>query len=203
MIVDTADNQGAQTLRLAVFASGTGSNFKVIVKAVEQGELPVEIAGLISNNPDAGALEYARSRGIPSEIFNKKIYPRENELDTAILNTLESWRANFIILAGYMKKVSPEIIKNFDNRILNIHPALLPAFGGKGMYGLKVHEAVIRSGAEVSGVTVHIVNNEYDTGPIVLQRVVPVLKNDTSESLQKRVLKEEHTIYKDAIKLFC
>ncbi len=203
MIVDTADNQGAQTLRLAVFASGTGSNFKVIVKAVEQGELPVEIAGLISNNPDAGALEYARSRGIPSEIFNKKIYPRENELDTAILNTLESWRANFIILAGYMKKVSPEIIKNFDNRILNIHPALLPAFGGKGMYGLKVHEAVIRSGAEVSGVTVHIVNNEYDTGPIVLQRVVPVLKNDTPESLQKRVLKEEHTIYKDAIKLFC
>jgi phosphoribosylglycinamide formyltransferase-1 len=201
--MSAVDNQKSQILRIAVFASGTGSNFKTIVKAIEQGELHAKIAGLISNNPDAGALEFARSRGIPAENINEKLFPRENELETAILNTLESWRANFILLAGYMKKISPEIIKKFNNRILNIHPALLPDFGGKGMYGLNVHEAVIRSGTKVSGVTVHIVNNEYDAGPIVLQRAVPVLEDDTPESLQKRVLKEEHKIYKEAIKLFC
>ena len=201
--MSAVDNQKSQILRIAVFASGTGSNFKIIVKAIEQGELYAEIAGLISNNPDAGALEFARSRGIPAENINEKLFPRKNELETAILNTLESWRANFILLAGYMKKISPEIIEKFNNRILNIHPALLPAFGGKGMYGLNVHEAVIRSGAKISGVTVHIVNNEYDAGPIVLQRAIPVLEDDTPESLQKRVLKEEHKIYKEAIKLFC
>ncbi|KPK95020.1 hypothetical protein AMJ80_05225 [bacterium SM23_31] len=189
-------------LRLAVFASGTGSNFRAIVDSIEDGKLNAVVVGLISNNPDAGAIVFAESKQIPCEIVNKKRYPDESEHDAKILNILEQWKTNFIILAGYMKMINPLIVEKYKNRILNIHPALLPSFGGKGMYGLHVHEAVIEYGVKFSGVTVHIVNNEYDAGPVVLQRVVPVLDDDTPQSLQQRILKEEHIIYTEAIQLF-
>ncbi len=190
-------------LQLAVFASGAGSNFRAIAEAIENKELHAEVAGLISNNPDAGALKFARSRGISVEIINNNSYPDETEREQKILDTLEYWKTNFVVLAGYMKKISTSIVNKFNNRIINIHPALLPSFGGKGMYGIRVHEAVIESGVKFSGVTVHLVNNEYDAGPIVLQHVVPVLDEDTPEILQERILKEEHNIYKEAINLFC
>ena len=190
-------------LHLAVFASGAGSNFKAIAEAIENKELHAEVAGLISNNPDVGALEFAQSRGILVEIINNNSYPDETEREQKILDTLECWMTNFVVLAGYMQKISTLIVNKFNNRIINIHPALLPSFGGKGMYGIRVHEAVIESGVQFSGVTVHLVNNKYDAGPIVLQRVVPVLDGDTPEILQKRILKEEHKIYKEAINLFC
>lgn len=190
------------SLRLAVFASGTGSNFMAVVESIEAGRLNAVVVGLISNNPDAGAIAFAKSKHIPHEIVNKKRYPDENEHDTKILNILEQWQANFIILAGYMKMINPQIVEKYKNRMLNIHPALLPSFGGKGMYGLHVHETVIEYGVKYSGVTVHIVNNDYDAGPVVLQHVVPVLDDDTPQSLQQRILKEEHKIYTEAIQLF-
>ena len=196
-----ARKQKHSPLFLAAFASGTGSNFRAVVEAIESGELDAVAVGLISNNPDAGAVEFARCKNIPHAIVNRKRYPGQKEHDAKILSMLEAWHANFIILAGYMKKISPEIVEKYKNSILNLHPALLPSFGGKGMYGLSVHEAVIEYGVKYSGVTVHVVNNEYDAGPIVLQRIVPVHDVDTPEALQQRILKEEHEIYKDAIQL--
>ena len=189
-------------LRIAAFASGRGSNFSVIVDAIESGELKSKAVGVISNNPDSGVIEFAESKEIPYAVINKNRYPDESELNNKILDTLDEWNANFIVLAGYMKKIDPSIVRKYKNRILNIHPALLPSFGGNKMYGLKVHESVLNSGVKYSGVTVHIVTDEYDKGPIVLQQVVPVYDDDTAEILQKRILKEEHTIYKEAIRLF-
>jgi len=198
----TKKHHESPPLRLAVFASGTGSNFMAIVDSIEAGKLNAAVVGLISNNPDAGAIAFAKSKHIPHEIVNKKRYPDENDRDMKILNILEQWDANFIILAGYMKIINPPILEKYKNRMLNIHPALLPSFGGKGMYGIHVHEAVIEYGVKYSGVTVHVVNNEYDAGPVVLQRVLPVLDDDTPQSLQQRILKEEHKIYTEAIQLF-
>ena len=189
-------------LRIAALASGRGSNFSAIVDAIESGELKSKAVGVISNNPDSGVIEFAESKEIPYAVINKNRYPDESELNNKILDTLDEWNANFIVLAGYMKKIDPSIVRKYKNRILNIHPALLPSFGGNKMYGLKVHESVLNSGVKYSGVTVHIVTDEYDKGPIVLQQVVPVYDDDTAEILQKRILKEEHTIYKEAIRLF-
>ena len=189
-------------LRIAAFASGRGSNFSVIVDAIESGELKSKAVGVISNNPDSGVIEFAESKEIPYAVINKNRYPDESELNNKILDTLDEWNANFIVLAGYMKKIDPSIVRKYKNRILNIHPALLPSFGGNKMYGLTVHESVLNYGVKYSGVTVHIVTDEYDKGPIVLQQVVPVYDDDTAEILQKRILKEEHTIYKEAIRLF-
>ena len=194
--------QKHSSLRIAAFASGRGSNFSVIVDAIESGELKSKAVGVISNNPDSGVIEFAESKEIPYAVINKNRYPDESELNNKILDTLDEWNANFIVLAGYMKKIDPSIVRKYKNRILNIHPALLPSFGGNKMYGLKVHESVLNSGVKYSGVTVHIVTDEYDKGPIVLQQVVPVYDDDTAEILQKRILKEEHTIYKEAIRLF-
>ena len=189
-------------IRIAVFASGTGSNFRAIVENIESGRLYAEMVGLISNNPDAGAVEFAQSKGISHHIVNQHRYPDENEREAKILEILKEWSAELIVLAGYMKKIGSRIIETYQNKILNIHPALLPSFGGKGMYGISVHNAVINSGVKFSGLTVHIVNNEYDAGPIVLQRIVPVYDSDSPESLQKRILVEEHKAYSEAISYF-
>lgn len=190
------------SLRIAAFASGRGSNVSAIVDAIESGELKSEVVGVISNNPGSGVVEFAESKEIPYAVINKNRYPGESGLTNKILDTLDEWSANFIVLAGYMKMIDPSIVRKYKNRILNIHPALLPSFGGNRMYGLKVHESVLNCGVKYSGVTVHIVTDEYDKGPIVLQQVVPVYDDDTAEILQKRILKEEHKIYKEAIRLF-
>ena len=157
---------------------------------------------VISNNSDAGALARARKHGIQTLHLSGRQFANQAELDRRLLGTLEEQRVDMVILAGYMKLVSPIVVKAYRHRMLNIHPALLPCFGGKGMYGLRVHQAVIESGAKFSGVSVHIVDEQYDHGPIVAQRVVPVLDDDTPESLAQRVLIQEHEIYPQAIQLF-
>lgn len=189
-------------LNLAVFASGRGSNFEAILKSTKEGRLKAEVKVVISNRAEAGALEIARRSNIPALHIERSQFPNGQEFNDHLLKVLSDAGVNMIVLAGYLKKISPRIIAAYHHRILNIHPALLPCFGGKGMYGLRVHQTVLDSGAKVSGVSVHIIDEGYDTGPIVLQRPVPVHDDDTPETLAARVLKEEHKIYTDALNLF-
>ena len=189
-------------LKLGVLASGRGSNFAAILRAIEEGRLTAEAKVLVSNREEAGALEVARQHHIPAYWLSSKDYDSPEAYDVAIAQLFDQQEVNFVILAGYLRYITPEFINKYRNRILNIHPALLPSFGGKGMYGIRVHEAVLEYGCRVSGVTVHIVDEKYDAGPIVLQRCVPVLDDDTPESLAHRVLEHEHQIYAEAIQLF-
>ena len=190
-------------LNISVFASGKGSNFKAILEAIEVGKINnVKIVLVISNNSDAGALAIAREHNIPAFHVSRKQFSNDEEFNNRLITLLNIYNSNFIVLAGYMKKLDPKIIRLFKNRILNIHPALLPKFGGIGMYGIKVHEAVIASKEKISGATVHIVDEEYDHGPIVLQKSVAVNANDTPETLAAKVLQLEHEIYPEAIQLF-
>ena len=191
------------TLRIAVFASGRGSNLRAIWDAIEWGSIPNALISLvISNNSGSGALEIARSNSSPSLHLCREQFESDMALDDAILSGLREHRVNFIVLAGYMKKIAPTIIKAFRNRIVNIHPALLPSFGGPGMYGRFVHEAVINSGAAISGATVHVVDEEYDHGRIILQQSVPVDPGETAESLAAKISEIEHELYPRAIRMF-
>ena len=190
-------------LNIAVFASGKGSNFKAILEAINSGSLPnSHIVLVISNNAEAGALVTAREQGIPAMHVSRSQFGSDDEFNIALLALLHHHGANFIVLAGYLKLVDKRIIQTFRGRIVNIHPALLPAFGGRGMYGMKVHEAVIKAGVPKSGATVHIVDEEYDRGPIVLQKEVQVAEGETPESLAAKVLEIEHQLYPEALRLF-
>lgn len=186
-------------LRVGVLASGGGTNMQAIIDRTESGELNAQIATVISNNSDAGALERARRHGIPALHLSSRTHRCERCLDSAISEALKRHAVEWVLLAGYMKHVGPHTLQSFRDRILNIHPALLPKHGGPGMYGMRVHEAVIAAADTESGVTVHLVTGEYDAGPIVAQRRIPVHETDTPETLQKRVLAEEHHIYGDVL----
>lgn len=187
-------------MNIAVFASGRGSNFQAILDACSSGFLPARVCVLISNKADAGAHEIARNASIPSYHCSRTQFATDTEYAHALLSLLREHRTECIALAGYLKKVPIEIISEYRNRILNIHPALLPLFGGPGMYGHHVHEAVLASGMKVSGATVHFVDEEYDHGPILIQQCVPVERGDTPETLAQRVLSVEHRIYPLALK---
>ena len=189
-------------LNIAVFASGRGSNLEALQHAISKREVEAKIAVVISNNSDAGALKLAQSFQIPAVHLSQKQFPTQEEFCHAVLKALESFGVQLIVLAGYMKKIDPAVIRKYRDRIINIHPALLPSFGGKGMYGRRVHEAVISSGATITGATVHIVDEKYDHGPVVLQESIPVLPHDTPDSLAERVLQVEHTILPKAVRLF-
>ena len=190
-------------LRIAVFGSGRGSNFGAILDAIRAGKLPrVQIVAVISNNADAGILQLARQENIAAFHMSSRQFRDEDAFVGALLQVLRESGANFIVLAGYMKRLNPRMISAFRNRILNIHPALLPKYGGQGMYGEHVHRAVLASGDRKSGATVHMVDEEYDHGPVVLQKTVPVLPEDTVETLAARVLELEHELYPEAIRLF-
>jgi len=189
-------------LKLGVFASGRGSNFAAILKAIDVGRLNASVQILISNNTDAKAQDLARERGIPTQVINKPDFPDRPAFLQPLQEALRSNSVEFICLAGYMKKIPDEIIREYHHRILNVHPALLPSFGGKGMYGHHVHEAVLQQGCKVSGVTVHLVDEVYDQGPVVAQRCVPVEEDDTPDTLAARVLKVEHELFPEAIQLF-
>ena len=191
-----------QPLRLAVLASGRGSNFQAILDALDRRELQIEVVLCLSDREDAGALERARSRGVSTAVLHPRSYDDYARYTDDLLRTLKEHGSNFIALAGYMKMVPTEIVKAFHGRILNIHPALLPAFGGHGMYGRRVHEAVVEYGVHWTGATVHLVEEEYDTGPVVLQEVVPVYPDDSPDDVAARVLAVEHRIYPEAIRLF-
>ena len=170
-----------------------------IINACKSSAIDAVPAVVISNNSSSGALERAKNENIPAYHISGKAYPEQKELDLAIVDILKKHEVNLVILAGYMKKIGPDMIDAFRGRILNIHPALLPKYGGKGMYGKFVHEAVIAAGEKVSGPTVHVVDDRYDHGKILAQMEVPVMPDDTVETLSARVLEKEHIIYPDAI----
>jgi len=187
----------------AVFGSGRGSNFQAILTAIQAGSLPgISIALVVSNNSDAGILAIARDHDIPALHCSRKQFADEEAFEAALLGLLRKYGVEAIALAGYMKKVPSPVIAAYRGRILNIHPALLPRFGGEGMYGRHVHEAVLAAGMRESGATVHLVDEEYDHGAIVLQRRVPVMPGDTPEMLAARVLEVEHRLYPEALRRF-
>jgi phosphoribosylglycinamide formyltransferase-1 len=174
---------------------------EAIYDAIAHGSLDAELSLILSSNPEAPALEFAQTHDIQAFAIPRRADGQE--IRTAfILEKLKSHGITFIALAGYMHLLEKEVVRAYTNRIVNIHPALLPSFGGKGMYGHYVHEAVLESGAKVSGATVHIVDEEYDRGPIVAQRVVPVLSDDSPATLAERVLRVEHSLYPEALQLF-
>ncbi len=187
--------------QLAVFASGRGSNFQAILEQIKKGFIPASIGLCITNNPEAGIIEIAEANGIPVKICPPKDYSDSQAFNQAILVSLIEAEIDYIILAGYLKLIGRQIVDRYNNKIINIHPALLPSFGGKGMYGHHVHEAVFNRGVKLSGATVHLVNNEYDAGPIVLQKSVSIEDAISDEEIAKRVLKIEHEIFPQAIKL--
>jgi phosphoribosylglycinamide formyltransferase-1 len=185
--------------RLAVFASGGGSNFQALLDHRERGDLHVEFALMIGNNSGAGAFERARRAGVPAVHLAPTRFADENSYADRLMALLGEHRVDLIALAGYMRKLPLVVVRTYRDRILNIHPALLPAFGGKGMYGTHVHEAVLAAGAKLTGVTVHLVNEEYDQGAIVAQEPVRVLDDDTPQTLAERVLAMEHATYWRAV----
>lgn len=187
-------------VRLGFLASGRGSNMQAIIEACKNGKIKAEPVVVISNNATAGALEIARRESIAAFHLSNHTHPDPDLLDQAITETLQHHHADLVILAGYMKKIGPALIGTYRNRIINIHPSLLPKFGGQGMYGIHVHEAVLAAGEKTTGATVHLVEGEYDSGRILKQREVKVMPDDTPESLAARVLEAEHTLYADVLK---
>lgn len=187
-------------MNIAVFASGRGSNFQSILKACIDGFIPARVVVLISNRGDAGAQHIAHEANIPFVHLSPLRFESDEAYAQHLLSVLKEKETDCIALAGYLKKIPPLVVREFRHRIVNIHPALLPLFGGEGMYGHHVHEAVLASGMKVSGATVHFVDEEYDRGPILLQRCVPVERGDTPETLAARVLAVEHVIYPLALK---
>ena len=189
----------AMKLRLGFLASHGGSNVQAILDACREGRLDAEPSVVISNNSEALVLDRAMAARVPAFHLSAHIHPDPARLDEAILATLEKHRVNLIVLAGYMKKLGPKTLARYRGRVLNMHPALLPKFGGKGMYGHHVHDAVLEAGEKESGATVHIADAEYDEGRILAQKKVPVMAGDTSESLAARVLEVEHQLYAETL----
>jgi phosphoribosylglycinamide formyltransferase-1 len=186
-------------LNLGVIASHGGSNLQAIIDASRSGRLDAAVRVVISNNGGAPALTRARNAGIPAYHLSAWTHPKPEALDEAILQALVAHEVEVVALAGYMKKLGPRTLGHFAGRILNIHPALLPKYGGKGMYGRHVHEAVLAAGEKVTGVTIHLVNEDYDSGPIIAQCEVPIHTGDTVETLSERVLQREHEFYVEAL----
>lgn len=174
-------------IRIAALASHGGSVLQAVIDACQQGELEAAIVLVISNNSSSGALTRAAEHGIPTLHLSSTTHPDPAALDAATVEALEGARADWVLLAGYMKKLGPTTLARFRNRIINTHPALLPKYGGKGFYGRRVHQAVIDAGDRESGATVHIVDAEYDSGPILAQVRVPVREDDSVEDLEERV----------------
>lgn len=189
--------------RLAVMVSGGGTDLQSVIDGVQSGKIPAEIAVVISSKPGVYALERAKKAGIPGIVICKKDYADEQAFFDANLGALREYGAEGVVLAGYLSILGRQMIEAYPNKIINIHPSLIPSFCGKGYYGLRVHQAVLDYGAKVSGATVHFVDEGADTGPIILQQAVSVLPEDTAESLQQRILEIEHEILPEAVALFC
>ncbi|MCR4802458.1 MAG: phosphoribosylglycinamide formyltransferase [Lachnospiraceae bacterium] len=190
-------------MKLAVLVSGGGTNLQAIIDKIENGTIKnAEIAVVISNKKDAFALERAKKHGIAGVCISPKDYATREEFNDALLDSLKEYQVDLVVLAGYLVIVPKNVVDAFENRIINIHPSLIPSFCGDGFYGLKVHEAVLARGNKVTGATVHFVDDGTDTGPIILQKAVYVQEGDTPEVLQKRVMEEaEWNILPEAINL--
>ena len=178
-------------LRVAVLVSGGGTNLQAIIDRVADGTITnTELAVVISNNPGVKALERATKAGIPVECISPKSYETRAKFNQALIEAVDSYQVDLIVLAGFLVVIPPEMIEKYENRIINIHPSLIPAFCGTGYYGLKVHEAALARGVKVVGATVHFVDKGTDTGPIILQKAVEVQDGDTPEILQRRVMEQ-------------
>ena len=187
-------------LRIAVLVSGGGSNLQAILDAIDSGKLDfARVELVISSNREAYALKRAENRGIPTMVIDGRDWPDPRERDDRLLEVLEEWNPDLIVLAGYMKILPESIVARFPRRIINIHPSLIPRFCGEGFYGMRVHRAVLEAGETTSGATVHYVDEGVDTGEVLLQERVPVLRGDTPESLAARVLETEHRILPEVI----
>ena len=192
-----------RNLNICIFASGTGTTFNAILKAKKRGKIKSEIPLLITNNSKCKAAEIAKRNNMNVIHISRKVYTDHSDqtYSNLFLSALKKHNIDLIILAGYMKLIEVPVVRRYKNRIVNIHPALLPSFGGKGMYGMNVHRAVIEAGVKVSGVSIHFANEMYDEGDIIFQKCVPVSDDDDEFSLQKKVLKLEHKSYVEVIKM--
>ncbi len=187
-------------LKVAVLLSGSGTTLQNLIDLMEAGELPIEIILVISSQNDAYGIERAKKHNIPARVFPRKEYPSWEKFNQAVSDAVIEVNPDLIVLAGYMSLFRTD--PKYYGRIMNIHPALIPSFCGKGVFGHHVHEAVIEMGVKISGTTVHFVDENYDTGPIILQKAVEVYDEDTPESLAERVQAAEREIYPRAIRLF-
>ena len=188
-------------MRLALFASGSGTNVGAVLDAIERRQLPAEAALVVSDRPGAGALDRARVRGVPVVVVAPDDHADEATFARALLDVLATHEADTVALAGYLRKVPAPVVWAFQGRMLNVHPSLLPAFGGAGMYGRRVHEAVLAYGCRITGATVHLVDAGLDTGPVVLQQAVEVHSDDTPDTLAAAVLAAEHDLLPRALRL--
>ena len=180
---------------IVCLVSGGGTNLAAIIKAIENGSIKnVRIKSVISNNADAYALERAKSAGIESKCISPKSFSNRDDFNKALLDELKSLNPDLIVLAGFLVNISKDIVDAFENKIINIHPSLIPSFCGKGYYGLKVHEAALKRGVKVTGATVHFVDAGIDTGKIIIQKAVDVLPGDDAKTLQRRVMEEAEWI---------
>ena len=193
------------TVKIAVLVSGGGTNLQALIDAQKRGELGNgEITLVLSSKPDVYALERATINGIKTAVLSRKEYASSTDYSKALADRLVEEGVNLVVLAGFLTIIDEQVYQKFPNRIINVHPALIPSFCGKGYYGLKVHEAALEKGVKLSGATVHIVTPECDAGPIILQKAVEVKEDDTPEILQKRIMEEvEWKILPKAVKLFC
>lgn len=190
-------------MRVAVLVSGGGTNLQALLDAKAAGGLPgVEFVYVLSSRSKAYALERARAAGIPTGVLRRRDFSSQESFDAAMVSVLAPYKPDYVVLAGYLCKLGQTFLQEWPDRVLNIHPALLPDFGGEGMYGIRPHEAVLARGDLWTGATVHVVNSEYDKGRIILQKKVQVLPDDTPERLQQRVMEEaEWQIYPEVLRL--
>ena len=184
-----------QNIKLGILASHYGSNLQAILDACDLGEIQAEVSVVISNNSNSMALKRSNKKNIPGFHISNHTHPNFLLQDKEIKKILKKHKVNLVILAGYMKKLGPEVLKYFHKKIINIHPSLLPKYGGKGMYGANVHREVIKSNEKFTGISIHIVEEEYDSGPIIAQIKISIDKNDNVESLSKKVSSIEHKFY--------
>ncbi len=185
--------------RIAVLISGGGTTLKNLIEKIEAGRLCVEIALVVSSSPTARGLQFARNAGIPTAVVQAGGFASQEEFSRAILDSCRAAQVKLVVMAGFLKRLT--IAEDFANRVTNIHPGLIPAFCGHGFYGHRVHQAVIDYGAKLSGCTIHFADNQYDHGPVILQRAVPVLDGDTPDTLAARVFEAECEAYPEAIQL--
>jgi len=181
--------------KLAILVSGRGSNMSAIIDACEQGCISASVEIVLSNNADAKALSIAKEKRINTVYISSQTHTNPEQLDAVMRNTLLKHNVDLIILAGFMKKIGPKVLSEFEGKILNIHPSLLPKYGGKGFYGMNIHRAVVDAGDKESGATIHLVCGDYDDGKILAQETVTLNEEDTPESLAKKILKIEHGLY--------
>lgn len=192
-------------LNIAVLVSGGGTNLQALIDARNRSELSGgKLALVVSGRSDAFALQRAEKAGIPTEILLRKSFAAQEDYDRSLMEILSRYEIDLVVLAGFMTIISEKVVRHYENRIINVHPALIPSFCGEGFYGLKVHEAALAKGVRVTGATVHFVNEVCDGGPIILQKAVEVLPGDTPETLQRRVMEQaEWKLLPKAVSLFC